>query len=148
MTDRLFFDTNLLVYVLDAGDPAKRKVASEWLRRAVDRSVLVLSPQVLNEWYRVSGQRFPSVSRAERQRFLLQLLPACTAPLDATTTVTAWSIESNHGYSWWDCLILASAIQAGCKFILSEDLQDRHKIGELTIVDPFRSHPDSLLPPN
>ena len=47
------------------------------------------------------------------------------------------------GYSWWDCLLIASALEAGCSHFLSEDLQD--VIGGLTIIDPFAHTPDQIL---
>jgi predicted nucleic acid-binding protein len=49
------------------------------------------------------------------------------------------------GYSWWDCLLLASAIELGCTHFLSEDLQDGRSLQGLTILSPFAHSPREIL---
>ena len=48
---------------------------------------------------------------------------------------------------WWDCLLLASALELGCTHFLSEDLQDGQVIEGLTIVNPFAHTPEEILSP-
>jgi predicted nucleic acid-binding protein len=50
-----------------------------------------------------------------------------------------------HQFSWWDCLLLASAIELGCTHFLSEDLKDGQTIEGLTILSPFAHTPDQIL---
>jgi predicted nucleic acid-binding protein len=69
----------------------------------------------------------------------------CHAPLDAPTTINAMSIQSQYGTSWWDALIVASAVRAGCRYIVSEDMQAGMRFGAVTIVNPFESSPDEVL---
>jgi predicted nucleic acid-binding protein len=62
----------------------------------------------------------------------------------------ARNVFAAYRYSWWDCLLLASAIELGCMHFLSEDLQDGEQIVAqgrrgLTIVDPFAHSPDHIL---
>lgn len=54
-------------------------------------------------------------------------------------------VQATTAYSWWDCLLLASALELGCTHFLSADLQDGHIIAGLTIVDPFAHTPEQIL---
>ena len=139
-----FVDTNVLVYAADQSDPEKQAQARTWLLALVDREALVLSPQSINEFYRVSRRRFPSVARATLLQTCEELLSWCTAPLDVRTIRMAWMIEEATGYQWYDCLLLAAADLAGCRFFLSEDLQTDRQIGSLTILSPFTTSPNDL----
>jgi len=48
-------------------------------------------------------------------------------------------LASSHGFNFYDALIVASALAAGCDTLLTEDLQAGRKIEGLTIVNPFAS---------
>jgi len=74
-----------------------------------------------------------------------RLLVWCTAALDAHTIRRAWLIEETTGYQWFDCLLLASALIAGCRFFLSEDLQHGCLLDDLRVVDPFQFSPSEVL---
>jgi predicted nucleic acid-binding protein len=65
--------------------------------------------------------------------------------IDQPPTAIAREIRQRTKYSWWDCLLLASALELGCTHFLSEDLQDGHTISGLTIVDPFAHTPEQIL---
>jgi predicted nucleic acid-binding protein len=137
MIGRLFFDTNLLIYAIDPANPEKRARAAALLRGAVETGRLVVSPQTLNECYRVLTIKHKLVSSDAGRAFLRELLPFCIAPLDAGTTQLAFVIEDRLRASWWDCVMLASALQAGCQLFLSEDLQGEREIEGMRIVSPF-----------
>jgi predicted nucleic acid-binding protein len=140
-----FVDTNVLVYAADQGNPVKNQRAREWLDALASHDGLVLSPQSINEFYRVSRRRFPSVARAEMLQACERLLVWCTAALDIHTIRRAWLIEEATGYQWFDCVLLASATIAECRYFLSEDLQHGRSLGNLEIVDPFRLSPRAVL---
>jgi len=137
MTDRLFADTNVLIYAMDPSAPAKRAKAVALLSACAARGSLVTSPQTLNECYRVLIDRRRLVGVAAAREFLLAFSWTCTAPLDWQTIVKACEIADSHRYGWWDCLMLASAVRAGCRVFFSEDLQSGVDIEGMTIVDPF-----------
>jgi predicted nucleic acid-binding protein len=139
-----FVDTNILVYAVDPGEPAKRSLISDLLRRMVRHRTLVLSPQSLNECYRVLTDR-RSTARPQARRYIEALSPFCTAPLGFETTKRAWRIQDASGFSWWDCLLLASASLADCKVFLSEDMQHGRSIETLTILSPFKIDPAADL---
>jgi predicted nucleic acid-binding protein len=128
MTGRVFVDTNILICALDPADPSKRQVSADLLRQTITNRSLALSPQSLNEAYRVLTQRRRIMPAAAAREYLSTLAPWAIAPLDAKTTERAFAVEDETGYSWWDSLMLASALQADCRIFVTEDLQDRRTV--------------------
>lgn len=138
MPARRFIDTNILLYSIsrDPAEAAKRDRAVALL--AADD--LGLSAQVLQEFY-------VQATRSTRRDAL---------PHDiASGLVRAWSrfpvqeislaivtsaleIHRAHGFSYWDSAIIAAAQALGCRLLLSEDMSHGRRIGDLTILDPFR----------
>ena len=139
MTARLFVDTNILIYALDPAEPEKRAASADLLRRTITNHTLALSPQNLNECYRVLSQRRQLVDAAAARAYLTHLTPWCIAPLDGQTTVKAWAVQDEAGLSWWDALLVASALMAGCRLFISEDMQDGRVISGMRIANPFAS---------
>ena len=133
----LFLDTNLLVYALDNSDPAKRNKIGRIITSAMADKTLVLSPQSLNELYRVLTDRMRLLERVEARDMIGNFLPFCKAPLDSETTRLAWKVQDHTRFSWWDCLLLASALRAKCEKFLTEDLQSGRVIFGITIENPF-----------
>ncbi|MGH6834735.1 MAG: PIN domain-containing protein [Methylocella sp.] len=137
MTARLFVDTNILIYALDPAEPAKRAMSADLLRRTMANHTLVLSPQNLNECYRVLIERRRFIPEAAARSYLTCLMPWCIAPLDARTTAKAWAVQDEAGLAWWDALLAASALLAGCKLFISEDMRNGQLISGMRIVNPF-----------
>ena len=146
MTDLLFVDTNLLIYSLDPGEPEKRANAAALIKAGMQRQALVTSPQTLSESYRILTQRRRIMPIERAREYLSALAPTCTAPLDHATIVLAWEIEDRTNYSWWDSLMLDSALRAGCRWFATEDLADGHEIAGMRIVNPFRSGIEVFFP--
>ncbi|MDR4308685.1 PIN domain-containing protein [Chelatococcus sambhunathii] len=132
-----FVDTNILIYAVDPTETEKRPIAADLLRTEAQAGTLVLSPQSLNECYRVLTDRRRLVERAEARRYIQTFARFCTAPLDFGATVEAWRVQDEFGFAWWDSLLLASASLAGCAVFASEDLQTGRRIGGLEIKNPF-----------
>lgn len=137
MTGRLFVDTNILIYALDPADPVKRKVSADLLRQTIRSRSLTLSPQNLNECYRVLTDRRRLMPVADARAYLRTLAPWAIAPLDAATTEKAWEVQDTAKLSWWDSLLVASALRAGCRLFLSEDMHDGLAIEGMRIASPF-----------
>ena len=144
-TKSCFVDTNLLIYSIDPHDRERRQVAGNLLRNLASTETLVLSPQSLNECYRALTERRGLLPREAAQAYLLYLQRFCTAPYDLDVTRGAWRIQDQHGFSWWDCVLLASASRARCVLFFSEDMQHEHRVGDMTIVNPFKLDPASIL---
>lgn len=134
-----FVDTTLLVYAIDPQHPPKRRAAADLLRAIVSDGTLVLSPQSLNEFYRVATSRRNLLSRDLARAQVRRLRPFCLAPYNLEVTEHAWRIQDEHGFSFWDSTLLASACLAGCSVFFSEDMQHGRRVPPLTIINPFKS---------
>ena len=145
MTGLLFFDTNVLVYAMDPSESVKRPLSVALMQDAFSQGRFVVSPQTLNECYVTLVHRRKLVSSVGAAAYLATIVPACSAPLDAQTNQDAILIERRHRLSWWDCIALASALQARCGHFVSEDLNDGQVIESLTVVNPFASHARATL---
>jgi predicted nucleic acid-binding protein len=99
--------------------------------------LLTLSPQSLNEAYRVLSQRRGLIPQADARRFLGTLAAWARAPLDAETTALAWELEDETGFSWWDSLLLASALRADCALFLTEDMAPGTTVRTMRLATPF-----------
>jgi predicted nucleic acid-binding protein len=138
-----FADTNLIVYVTDPREPIKRSRVRDFLARIIRHHTLVLSPQSLNECYRAVTERRDLMSRNDARRFVGAWRPYCTAPYNFEVTQQAWRVQDRHGFSWCDCMLLASAIVARCEIFLSEDLQHNMKIFGMTVLNPLELDPSA-----
>lgn len=129
----LFFDTTILLYLL-SGDEAKANRAEKELS-----SGGVLSVQVLNEFSAVARRKL-NMSIGEIREVLVTIRSLCkVAPLTEETHDLGLAIVERYALSIYDAMIVASALLAGCKTLLSEDLQHGQTInGSLKIKNPFR----------
>ena len=126
-----FFDTNLIVYAQQEGQKGERA-------RALLSEGGSLSVQVLNEFVAVArrklGKDWDEIDAAIDDALAL-LEPPVALTLD--THNVARALARAHDFSFYDALIVAAALEAGCGTLYSEDMQNGLKIGALTIVDPF-----------
>jgi predicted nucleic acid-binding protein len=129
-----FFDTNILVYAQQAGGKADRA-------RALLAVGGKFSVQVLNEFTAVSRRKLGKEWR-EIGEAISDLLTLVEPPLALTLDlhVAARVLAEDHRLSFYDALIVASAIEADCNFLYSEDLQHGRTIGGLTIANPFQEN--------
>ena len=134
-----FLDTNVLVYLFDETDGRKRSIASELVRAALASGEACISFQVVQETLQVVTRKLdPPATAAEAGRLLEDVL----APLWTVSPAPALyrrvlDLRERHGLSFYDALIVAAALEAGCSRLLSEDLQDGQRIERLTIENPF-----------
>jgi len=137
MSDKVFFDTNILVYafgVRRASLPDSRTEIAEELFALGG----VLSVQVLNEFVQVC-RRKADLSWEQITGALEVVKELCGPVLRMTldTHEAAMDLSRRYGYSIYDSLILAAAREAGCSTVYSEDMQCGQTLGNLTIVNPF-----------
>jgi predicted nucleic acid-binding protein len=132
MSVRPFFDTTILIYAVCETD-ARAVIAQRLLATGGHISV-----QVLNEFAAVARRKFKK-SWKEISEALDDIRSLCepAAPLTVTIHNAALKIAAKHGYHIYDALILASALDAGCDTLYSEDMQNGQKIGPITIRNPF-----------
>lgn len=138
MSVKYFVDTNILIYARDSSEPEKQSAAVHWLANLWETSSGRISAQVMNEYYVTVTQKLKPGLSKEQARSDLRAL-AVWQPLEISSTLieSAWDIQDQYGYSWWDTLILSSALFLDCRYLLSEDMQHEQKVGNLTIVNPL-----------
>lgn len=130
-----FFDTNILVYAQETG--AKATVA----QNLIDQGGAI-SAQVLNELANVLNKKLGRTW--DDVELVLDdadnaLGPAL--PLTSHANRTARAFARQHGLSFYDALIVASATEAGCDTLYSEDFQHGRRYGSLVVVNPFSGTP-------
>lgn len=145
MTGKVFVDTNVLVYSRDASEPEKQKQAMEWMARLWRDQTGRLSFQVLNEFYVTVTSKLQPGMDPERAREDMRLLLAWRPiPVDARVVEGAWRIQDLYRLSWWDALIVSAAEVGDCRYLLTEDLQEALGLGNVKVVNPFRTSSESI----
>jgi len=139
MRANAFFDTNILIYALDNDFPEKRAEAQALLKHHQTEGSAAISYQVIQECLNVVLRNFSRpFSIADAHCLLDQLLlPLCRVWSEGALYTAAIDNLERWGYSWYDSLIIASAQQAGCKTLYSEDMQHGQRCGTVTIINPF-----------
>jgi predicted nucleic acid-binding protein len=138
MTGSAFFDTSVLVYAEDHGEPDKRAIALKLLADHIASDDIVLSAQVLNEFY-VNVRRLEQpLDAAQALNALEQLAAFPVVPVTADLVVAAAAASERYQVSHWDALILETARAAGCTVVLSEDLNDGQDYGGIRVENPFK----------
>jgi predicted nucleic acid-binding protein len=137
MTVRVFFDTNILVYALGLPTGSRMDARNATAERLLSEGGQV-SVQILNEFVDVAARKlnFTWVKIAELLR-IIEALCGPALPLTAAAQRAAVQISSSHGYRVFDAMILASAREAGCATLYTEDLQHGQVIEGVRIVNPF-----------
>lgn len=137
MNDRTFVDSNVLIYAYDSEAEAKHRIANSILRELWEQRLGVLSAQVLQEFYvNVTRKISKPIPRNKARLFVESYMGWCSDTTTAEIT-TAFRIEDESRISFWDALIVASAIKRGASRILSEDLNPGQRIAGIVIENPF-----------
>jgi predicted nucleic acid-binding protein len=145
---RVFVDTNVFLYAFDKADPGKSRVASAWIDRLLSEGRARTGLQVVLEFYAQArrAQRFGAKS-SEIRAAAASLLAWNPIETNAAGIVRAWEIEDLSSISWWDALIVATAEQSGCVYLLTEDLNHGQRYGSVKAVNPFTQPPGGLDKP-
>ena len=128
-----FFDTSVLLYLLSE-DAGKADRAEELLERHG-----VISVQVLNEFAAVATRKL-GLPHTDVREVLATIRAICrTEPLTVEVHDKGLEIAARYGFAFYDSVIVASALLAGCRALYSEDLQHGQRIERLTVTNPFVS---------
>ena len=146
----VFVDINVFFSARDDRYPDKIHLSRNWIDWLGTRRVGKTNLQVVNEFTNVVFKKLPKVPPESVFDAADQIAAWGNSPVEPGTTLLARHLRRRYHYSWWDCLLLASALELGCTHFLSEDLQDGQTIevetGKgLTIVDPFAHTPEQIL---
>jgi len=137
--DRIFVDTNILVYGHDVDAGQKHQIAQDLLFDLWNDRTGVLSIQVLQEFYvTVTRKLIHSLTAKEARNIIRNYLNWQIVMNDSSSVLNASRIEENSKVSFWDALIVAAASKANVSKILTEDLKSGQVIEGILIENPFQ----------
>ncbi|MGB7726762.1 MAG: PIN domain-containing protein [Candidatus Acidiferrum sp.] len=141
MSGRFFLDTNIFVYSFDGTAPKKAQCAGQLIRQAIQTRNGIVSFQVVQEFFNVALRRFAEpMTHADAEQYLsMTFRPILAVHSSQALYGEALRIAARLKSSWYDSLIIASAIEGQCEVLYTEDLQHGQQIGNLRISNPFLS---------
>lgn len=136
MSDKILLDTNLWVYLYAKQPEAKylkiREIISDNLQD------IIVSTQILGELYNVMIKKNITTKQEAKEIILEIITNFAVIEIDTFKVLQALEINSKYGYSYWDSLIIATALLAECPIIYSEDMHHNQLIENKTrIVNPY-----------
>ena len=144
MTNSLYFcDSNIWLYRLlidpecnDAAERRKRNLAAA----LTSRENILISTQIINEVCSVLSKK-AKISEIQIREIIQEFYDGCVViQLDRNIILRASELRTQYSFSFWDSLIVASALAADASILYSEDMQDGLIISnQLTLINPFRS---------
>jgi predicted nucleic acid-binding protein len=130
----VFFDSNVLLYLLSSDAGKAERVETLLQRRGV------ISTQVLNEVSAVVLRK-QALSFPELHELLANLREFLgVVPLTVEVHERGLEVAERWEYSLYDSMIIAAALESGCRTLYSEDLQHRQMIDRrLQVINPFET---------
>lgn len=137
--ERVFIDTNVLIYAYDSQAAEKRDIAGSRLAELWDSGNGVLSVQVLQEFFANATRKLKDPLELAKAREVLSIYAEWVSLSTGTKEVLrAVDLMRLHRLSFWDGMIVAAAEAAGAVLLLSEDMQHGQIIAGIRIENPFR----------
>jgi len=141
---KVFVDTNALVYAYDLSAGAKHHAAVTIMRDLWDSGRGITSMQVLQEFFvNATGKIAKPLDIMTAREIVRDFLKWNPVTIDGELIVEAIDIHAAQKHSFWDSLIIASAIEGGAGTLFSEDLSDRQKIKSIVMRNPFKQQRSS-----
>ncbi|MCW5934491.1 MAG: PIN domain-containing protein [Fimbriimonadia bacterium] len=138
--EKAFVDTNILLYAFDKDVPDKRGLEDTLISSLLSANQMVLSSQVLNEFFWTATRPYKSFTLLpeEVHLHLTRLTSLCSVvSLTPHLTFEAITAVKKHKLSFWDALIWAAAKISGSRIIYSEDMNHNQEIEGIIIKNPF-----------
>lgn len=133
-----FLDTNVVLYMLDETDDGKRRRAERLVRRSIEMGTGCISYQVVQEALNVATRKL-GFSAGDASALLRDVLaPLWTVYPGRELYERGLALRERYGFSFYDSMIVAGAVESGCVRLYSEDFQHGQRIQTLTIEDPFQ----------
>ena len=142
MKSDCFIDSNIWVYALleARNDVEKQKTALKLLRNLPTSASILVSVQVINEFHWTLTRKYRLADDVVLDKATNGIIAFTSAvlPLELDTYLEASDIRKRYNLSFWDSLIIASALQARCTTLYTEDLNHGMIVDrKLHIVNPF-----------
>ncbi|SMP08728.1 Predicted nucleic acid-binding protein, contains PIN domain [Desulfurobacterium pacificum] len=135
---KAFFDTNILAYEFDSRNTTKQEIASTLLTQWRTSGRIVISTQVLQELFVVLTKKLkPPLKESIAKEVIKTYSEFPVVIVNPNLILKAISIKERHKFSFWDSLILSTAIEAKCSILFTEDLSHGTVIEGVQIINPF-----------
>jgi len=135
---KTFLDTNIVIYAYDASAGLKHEIARQIMTDLWTSGNGILSTQVLQEFYVNVTRKIPKPLDLDLAgQIVADLLKWDVVVNGGDSILDAIDIQKRHNFSFWDAMIISSAVTGGAVTLLSEDLTDGQIIGGVTIRNPF-----------
>lgn len=134
-----FLDTNLFVYQIESVDQRKALIADRIIGEAVSSGNACVSFQVVQECLNTFTRKAEIRLGPDQMREYLDAVLAPLLRVESSIDLykKAIEIQARYGYSFYDALIIAAALNAGCTRLFTEDMQHGQRIEGMTIENPF-----------
>lgn len=137
-TNLQFVDTNILVYAYDISAGKKHEIAKELLEKLWNTKFGCLSTQVLEEFYvTVTKKVKKPLSFSEVSQIISDFASWKLDSPDISDILEAIKISERYMISFWDALVICSAMNLGCNVIWSEDLNSNQYFEKVKVINPF-----------
>lgn len=141
---RVAIDTNILVYAEGANGAPMRSRAISILER-VPKGAMVIPVQVLGELYNVLVRKAKRPPKRAQAAVHSWRDAGSLVETSREVLVGATDLAAAHGLSIWECVVICAAAEAGCRMLLSEDMQAGFTWRGVTVVNPFAAERSPLL---
>ncbi|HLX28521.1 MAG TPA: PIN domain-containing protein [Casimicrobiaceae bacterium] len=141
---RLALDTNILAYAEGIGGKARHEQALALIAR-IPQDAGVIPVQALGELFNVLVRKAGRKRGAARDSLLAWRDAFATVETSPAALLLAADLATHRQLGIWDSVILATASNAGCRLLLSEDMQDGFTWGGVTVANPFSQAPSPLI---
>ena len=142
MSAPVFVDSNIWLYGFIVADESKHKGTLKLLEKTLKESSVMISIQVVNEV--CCGLKKNDFSEKDIRSTIDYFFKSCVIITPSyDILLEASDLRRKHRFSFWDSLILSSAIRGNCVYLYTEDMQDGMSLNGLTIVNPFQSRDKS-----
>src|SRR5262245_6055314 len=139
MGDRYFIDTNVFAYVFDPRSPEKAALAGRLIHDAKFSRRGVVSYQVVQEFFHLALRVFPTPFNIEDAVSYLETVfrPLLAVHSSSALYEQALRLRFRYQLAWYDSILIAAALEAGCGKLYSEDFQHGQRFDGLIIENPF-----------
>ena len=139
MSASKFIDTNIFIYQLENRAQEKAAIAEKIIRSALEKGDAIISFQVVQECLNTVLRKaeIPLDLRSAKRYLRTVLMPLFRIPATIFLYERGLEIQERYQFGFYDSLIVAAALEGGCQFLLTEDLQHGQKVENLIIQNPF-----------
>jgi predicted nucleic acid-binding protein len=136
MSDKVLIDTNVWIYLYASNPQAKYEKSQQLIHE--NFANIILSTQVLGEFYHVMTRKNLQSAEAAKEIVVETMATFPVLEIGAASVLEAMNIHQEYGYSYWDSLVIATALLNDCSSLYSEDMQHNQLIeSKLRIINPF-----------